>query len=64
MGRFKHLVGSRGSPAASVGVLGYYAIGQSAVRASLAMGRCAGGGVGDRGMTHLGGVPKSRHGRG
>jgi len=56
VGGFEHLVGSRGGSAASVGVLGHQAIGQSAVRASLAEGRCAGGGGGGgRGITRLGG---------
>ena len=42
MGGLEHFVGSWGGPAASVGVLGPQAIGQSAVHASLAKGRRAG----------------------
>jgi hypothetical protein len=51
VGGFEHLVGSRGGPAASVGVLRHQATGQSAVRASLAKGRCAGGGGSGLGIT-------------
>jgi hypothetical protein len=52
MGGFEHLVGRRGDPAALVGLLGYHATEEGAVRASLAKGRYAGGG-GGRGMTRL-----------